>query len=320
MKRIGILGAGGMGGTHARHYASLGKAEIGVFDVDAEKRNGLAERHGLATFDTEEALLAWADAVDICTPTPLHAAQAERAIASGKGILIEKPLAGTLDEARRIVESANRSGTPLMVGQVVRFFPEFARANKLVKDGKVGRPAAIRMRRGGGPPRSEWFLDHTKSGGILVDLAVHDFDWLRWTFGEVAFLYARSVGAKTNRGPDYALTTLTFESGAVAHVESTWMDPAGGRVTLEVCGSEGMIQFDSRTTASLRTHAGPAPRLESPLSPEDDPYRNQLAAFVRYLEGAEPPVTGEDGFMALSIGLAARESALSGRVVVPEKL
>ncbi len=320
MKKIGILGAGGMGATHARHYSNLGTAEIAIFDVDSERREALANRHGIRAFDNEEAMLAWADAVDICTPTPLHADQALRAIREGKGLLIEKPLAHGLEEARSIVEAANRAEVPLMVGQVVRFFPEFARAHKLVKDGKVGRPAAIRVRRGGGAPKSEWFMDHTKSGGILVDLAVHDFDWLRWTFGEVSHLYARSVGAKTNRGPDYALTTLTFESGAVAHVESTWMDPAGGRVTLEVCGSEGMIQFDSRNAASLRTNTGPAARLESPLSAEDDPYRNQLAAFVRYLEGAEPPVTGEDGFMALSIGLAARASALGGRVVVPERL
>jgi predicted dehydrogenase len=232
-------------------------------------------------------------------------------------LLVEKPLAQSLEQAREVVQAADRAGVPMMVGHVVRFFPEFRRANQLVREGRVGKPAAIRMRRGGGPPKAEWFLDHSLSGGILVDLAVHDFDWLRWTFGEVSHLYARSVGARTGRGPDYALTTMTFESGAVAHVETTWMDPSGGRATLEVCGSDGMFQYDSRQAAILRTHTAGLSRAEAPLSLSDDPYRNQLAGFVAGLETGDMPVTGIDGFMALSLGLAARESAHSGRVVVP---
>ncbi|PMZ00384.1 gfo/Idh/MocA family oxidoreductase, partial [Pseudomonas sp. FW306-02-F02-AB] len=83
---------------------------------------------------------------------------------------------------------------------------------------------------------------------------IHDFDWLRWTLGEVKSLYSRSVQARHGEGPDYCLTTLTFESGAIAHVESTWMDPSGFRTTFEVAGSAGLIQHDSRETSSLRTH------------------------------------------------------------------
>lgn len=320
MKRVGIIGAGGMGSTHARHLRGLGTAEIGVFDPIAEKARAVGDAHGAQVFESWDAILAWADAVDICTPTPSHAELAGQAIAAGRALLVEKPLALTLDEARGIVLAAEGAGLPLVVGHVVRYFPEFKLANKMVKDGKVGKPAAIRMRRGGGLPRAEWFLDHSLSGGILVDLAVHDFDWLRWTFGEVKYLFAKSVGARTNRGPDYALTTLTFECGAVAHVESTWMDPAGGRVTLEVCGSAGMFEYDSRNTATLRTHTPGGAKAEAPLSPTDDPYRNQLAAFLECLETGVSPVTGADGFAALSIGLAARESAISGRIVVPERL
>jgi len=320
MKRIGIIGAGGMGGTHARHFRGLGTAEIGIFDTDAQKAGSVAEAHGARAFGSWDEILAWADAVDICTPTPSHAELAGQAIAAGRGLLVEKPLALTLDEARSLVLAADSSGIPLVVGHVVRYFPEFKLGHRLVKDGKLGQPAAIRIRRGGGPPRAQWFLDHSLSGGILVDLAVHDFDWLRWTFGEVKHLFARSLGARSGQGADYALTTLTFESGAVAHVESTWMDPAGGRVTLEVCGSAGMFEFDSRRTATVRTHVASGARAEAPLSVEDDPYRNQLAAFLESLETGKPSVPGVDGFMALSIGLAALESAKTGRVVVPERL
>ena len=163
-------------------------------------------------------------------------------------------------------------------------------------------------------------MDHTRSGGVMIDLGIHDFDWLRWVLGEVKFLYSRSVGAKTMKGPDYALTTLTFDCGAVAHCESTWMDPGGFRATFEVCGSEGMLQHDSRNVATLKMAKAGSTAAESPLSAGDDPYYNQLRGFVSAVqEGRTPPVTGHDGFMALSIALAALESAQTDRVVVPAR-
>ena len=167
-----------------------------------------------------------------------------------------------------------------------------------------------------------WFSDHSKSGGVLLDLAIHDFDWLRWTLGEVKSVFAKSLGAIRGEGPDYALTTLQFDSGAIAHVEATWMDPSGFRVTFEVCGSGGMIEYDSRFTPSLRTSVDGSPTVnEAPLDPTDDPYFNQLKGFVDAVrENREPPVTGFDGLMAVSIASAAIESAKSGKVVSPARL
>lgn len=163
-------------------------------------------------------------------------------------------------------------------------------------------------------------MDHHRSGGVLIDLAIHDFDWLRWTLGEVKHLYSRSLGAKTMQGPDYALTTLTFESGAVAHVETTWMDPSGFRVTFEVAGSGGLIQYDSRDTSILQTHVGGKVAKESPVAPLDDPYYRELRGFLTAVSDGTPlPVTGYDGLMALSIALAALESAKTDRVVVPTR-
>jgi predicted dehydrogenase len=253
-------------------------------------------------------------------PTDYHPDCALKAIAAGRHVLVEKPIAKSLEEAGAVVKAADKAGVVLMVGQVVRYFPEFRKGHDLVAGGAVGKPAAARVRRGGGVPRAEWFLDHSRSGGVLVDLAVHDFDWLRWTLGEVDYLYARSVGSSTMKGPDYALTTLSFDSGAVAHVESTWMDPSGFRVTFEVCGSEGMIEFDSRNTPALRTHTAGGTRTENPLAAVDDPYRNQLKDFVAACRREiAPPVTGYDGFMAVSIALAALESAKTGQTVRPAR-
>lgn len=329
--RVGILGAGGMGNVHARQYRKMPDVELTFFEPTEDRRDRFSKTWDCAPSDSAEAILSSCDLVDICLPTDLHVEFALKAFANGKAVFVEKPMVRDLAEGARLIEAAEKAGCPLMPGQVVRFFPEFREGNRLVREGAVGTPAAARTRRGGLAPRGgagDWFMDHARSGGVLLDLAVHDFDWLRWTLGEVASVYSRSVGAQTGTGPDYALTTLSFDSGAVAHVEATWMDPSGFRMTFEVCGSDGMIEYDSRTTPTLRTHLAPPkegdpPRRggnEAPLVPTDDPYYRQLRAFVQAIQaGAPPPVSGFDGLMCVSIGLAALESARTGRVVKPAR-
>jgi predicted dehydrogenase len=210
-----------------------------------------------------------------------------------------------------------------MPGQVVRYFADFATGHRLVKNGAVGTPAAARTRRGGLAPVGSkgWFQDHHRSGGVLLDLAVHDFDWLRWTLGEVKHLYARSVGIQAGSGPDYALTTITFESGAVAHVEATWMDPGGFRTTFEIAGSKGLIEHDSRQNVALKTTIEGKSFADGAISATDDPYFLELSGFLKAVtDKTTPPITGEDGALAVGIALAAIESAKTGQVVVPERL
>lgn len=323
MVKVGILGAGGMGNAHARHYRNMADVDLSFYDKSADRSKVFAERHGCSPFHGADALISACDVVDVCLPTPLHVEYGLKAIAAGRAVFMEKPMTRTLAEARGLVEAASKAGVPLMPGQVVRFFPEYAAAHKRVVAGAIGRPAAVRTRRGGGAPlggADNWFMDFERSGGVLLDLAIHDFDWLRWTFGEVKCLYARSVGATTGTGPDYGLTTVTFDSGAIGHVEATWMDPSGFSTAFEVCGSEGMIEFDSRSTASLRLHQPGKNVAEAPLAPADDPYYQELRGFLDAVrDGTEPPVTGQEGLMSLAVALAALESAKTGKVVVPER-
>lgn len=319
--RIGILGAGGMGGTHARHYSRIPGVELFLFEIDPARAADFAGKFRVQTVATFEELLEKVDAIDVCLPTNFHAEYALKGIAAGKAVFVEKPLAKSLDEARAIVNAAEAAGTTLMVGHVVRYFPEFKRAHAIVKSGALGTLAAARTRRGGAAPRSEWFQNYDVSGGVLLDLAVHDFDWLRWTLGEVTAVKAMSVGLSKGTWPDYALTTLSFASGAVAHVESTWMDPGGGRVTFEVCGSKGMIEHDSRKTQIVRTSvAGSPTAMESPLDPADDPYYNQLLEFVTAARENRPAaVDGREAFASMAIAAAAVESAMSGKMVAPQR-
>ncbi len=321
--RVGILGTGHMGNTHARQYHKMPDVQVGYHDRHPERADSFRERWDAECCKSSDELIQWADIIDICLPTDLHPEYALKAIAAGKAVFLEKPIAFTLEDGMQIVEAASKANVPLMVGHVLRFFPEYATARRVVQSGAIGTPAAARMRRGGPTPKGqkEWFLDIKRSGGVLLDLVIHDFDWLRWTLGEVKFLYAKSVAVEHGNGPDYALTTLTFESGAVAHVEGTWMDPGGFRTTFEVAGSEGLIEFDSRTSPALRVSTPGNTLIDPSHAPDRDPYFLEMRGFVDAVrDGTTPAVSGEEGLHALAISLAALESAKTGKLVTPARL
>ena len=321
--KVGIIGTGGMGGVHARAYANMPDVELLAFDRNRDRLHSVIAPIGAAPRTSIENLIDAVDVVDICLPTDMHEVVATQALAAGKAVFCEKPLARTLDSARRMVEAAKHAGSHFGVGQVVRYFPEFRRAHDLVKSGAVGRPAAVRTHRGGGAPTGSdaWFMDHTRSGGVLVDLAIHDFDWLRWTFGEVKTVYARSTAANKGAGPDYALTVLSHENGAISHVESTWLDPAGFSTAFEVAGSDGLLAYDSQRAASLSVCVAGRTAYEANMAPTDDPYYHELRAFLDAVGKGEPaPVDILEGFHALAISIAALESATTGKPTAPAPL
>lgn len=318
--RVGVVGCGGMGGVHANKYALMPDVEVSVFDVDTAKLEAFCTARKLKQSASLDDLLSGSDAVDVCLPTAFHREAAVRSLEAGKPTLVEKPLARTVEDCQAMIEAAKRGGAMLIPAHVVRYFPELRAAHELIMGGRIGTPASIRLRRGGGAPKMDWFQDLEISGGILLDLAVHELDWLLWTLGPATSVSSRSVrlgktvgGAEFNG--DYALTTISFESGAVAHVESTWMDPSGFRVTLEASGSDGMIEFDTRENPSLRAHTA-STATENNYAPSDDPYFKQLRAFVDAAAGrSKPAVTAEEGMAAVRLACAAIESSKTGSLV-----
>ncbi|QYK53635.1 MAG: Gfo/Idh/MocA family oxidoreductase [Fimbriimonadaceae bacterium] len=326
--KVGIIGTGGMGNVHARHYANMEGVMVSAWDRDADKLGAFCKHHGAEKAESFEHLLAHADYIDICLPTPLHLEFVIQSLEYGLPTLVEKPMARRLSECQKMIDAAERTGAQLGVGHVVRFFPEFELVHNLVQQGKVGTAAGVRMRRGGRAPMGSegWFRDAEQSGGVILDLAIHDFDWLRWTFGECTQVYAKSVrlgntveGAKFEG--DYALTTLTFECGVIAHVETTWMDPSGFRAVLEVSGSEGVIEFDSRHAPAVRTHMDSGSTAGSFMDNQGDPYYKHLSQVVEAVRTGEPmPISGADGMAAVAIAEAAIQSAVEGRAVDPRNL
>jgi UDP-N-acetylglucosamine 3-dehydrogenase len=333
MFRVALVGAGGMAGMHASCYTAIPNAElVGVMDIRPEAAQALADRHGARPFTDFDKMLTEThpDVVDVCCPTPWHVdyicAAAARAGELGlRGLSTEKPMARTLADCQRMIAAAELADIPLFVAQVVRFFPEFALAKRQVDAGAVGKPAAIRTRRGGHMPRAwnDWYGDFARSGGCVLDLIIHDFDWLRWTFGEVERVYARGLGASKLPGYDYALVTLRFRSGAIGHVEGTWNDPGGFKVTLEIAGDEGLLEynFNQPTGIPFRSAVSGGDEQRAavavPESPTGmNPYEAELQHFLDSLElGVPPSISPRDGMEAVRIALAALESIETGKPV-----
>lgn len=324
--RIGIAGVGFMGSTHAAGWAATDAELVGFSAETPQEAQDLAAQYGARVFEDFEAMLDEVDVVDICVPTHLHAPLTILAAKRGKHVICEKPLARTVDEAKEMIAVCKAAGVQLFVAHVVRFFPEYASAKAVVDQGQIGRVATARYMRGSYRPKKpvgNWFLDEAKSGGILLDLMIHDLDYARWIGGEVESVLARKVSTAHPDSPiDYGMVILTHRSGAISHVAGAWAyPPPTFRTGFEISGDQGMIEFDSQSAAPIESllakPTGDAPDVGLPASPvAESPYTTQIKEFYAALTTGSPVrVSAADGLAAVQIALAAVESARSGQAV-----
>jgi predicted dehydrogenase len=324
--KVGIIGAGFMGTVHAAAWRETPATIVGFVAETAQESGRLAAQYGASVYPTLEAILPDVDVVDICAPTHLHYEMVLQSAASGKQIICEKPLARTAPQAEAMIAACRQAGVRLLVAHVVRFFPEYALAKSAVEAGHIGRPAVIRLARGSFRPKKptgNWFLDFEKSGGMMLDLMIHDFDYARWLAGEVESVFARTIGSTNPAAPaDYGLAILRHQSGALSHVAGAWAyPPPTFRTRLEIAGDAGLIEFDSAATAPiellLKKADTDSPDVGLPASPlSESPDTTQIKAFYAALVDTHPVrVTAEDGLAAVRIALAAIESAQTGRAV-----
>jgi predicted dehydrogenase len=326
MKRIGIVGAGLMAGMHAVRWNQLPVELVGFYAPTREHAEAHAAKYGGRAMDSLEELLANVDAVDVCTPTAEHMGPVLAAAAAGKHVVCEKPLARHLADAEAMIAACEQAGVRLFVAQVVRFFPEFVQAKALIDSGKLGKLGVLRTVRGGDFPRpNSWYGDFEKSGGVIMDLSIHDIDYLRWCCGEVTRVFARGLSYSGIKATDHALLTLRFQNGAIGHIEGSWAYPGGNfRTFLEIAGDEGLLTFDSMNTSPVQLtlkqeaieQGGNVTIPGGFLDAADDPYLLELAHFLEGIDsGEEFRVKPEDGLAALRISLAAMESVRTGKPV-----
>ncbi len=317
-----------MGRTHADGWRECGGEIGGVLATPDRSARELADAYDAPVVETIAELAGGVDIVDVCSPTPLHRDHVSAAVEAGsRAIFCEKPLARHLGEAEAMVRACRGAGIPLGVGHVLRFFPEYGNALAAVRRGELGKLAVLRFSRRTFAPRKPWFLDTAQSGGVVLDLMIHDLDFARLAAGEVQRVYARVDPGSDGRQHAYAL--LTHASGTITHVEGSWRYPQPEfHTSFEFAGSKALVTFDSQSTQAIRLHLTPlrgsvtdadrllpeVPVAASPIS--ENPYAAELTAFRRAIDaGSEPPVSGEEGVRTLQLALAVLESSESGRPV-----
>ena len=327
--RVGVLGVGRIGKIHTENLVTrIPGAELAVLaDVFPEELKAVAARLGVSRTVTDYRdviSLRDIDAVIICTPTNTHYQIILDAAAAGKHVFCEKPIELSIEKIRKINQTVEKCGVQLMVGFNRRFDPNFSKVHEMVDSGKIGHPQILRITSRDPAPPPEDYL--RASGGIFLDMTIHDFDMARYlTGGDVREVYAKadvliSPIFKKVDDWDTAIVTLTFENGALATIDNSRKAVYGYDQRLEVFGSEGMIAVNNKTPddhISLdRVGVHSSLPLYFFLERYADSYLSEMQAFVDAVNDNRPvPVTCNDGLMSVAIGLAATKSAKENRPV-----
>ncbi len=326
--KLAVAGLGRIGKIHLRNLCrNFPDVDVmGVMDVLDESKE-IADAYGVPhcvrTFD-ELIALPGLDGVVICSPTDTHADYVARAAQAGKQIFCEKPLDLSLARVREVTALVERSGVNLMLGFNRRFDPEFKRIRKLVATGAVGDPQIVKITsRDPGPPPIEYIK---VSGGLFLDMTIHDFDMARYISGkQVKEVYARGavlVDPEIGRAGDIdtASIILTFDDDTMAIIDNSRKAAYGYDQRLEVFGSKGMAQAENvfPNRHKLYTASGTSGDLPMHFFLEryDASYNQEMREFVDALSsGGEMPVGGQDGLLSIAMGLAAKQSVQENRPV-----
>ena len=309
MTAVAVIGLGGIGRLHARTLATEpGDAELAaVVDARADVAAAAAAQLGTTAGLSYDDVLtdAGVDAVVIATPTPTHADMVERAAMAGKHVFCEKPLSLGLADGRRAVEAARARGVCLQVGFQRRFDRDFRAAKACIDSGELGTIGFVRIaHRNRMPPHSDGLVE--RLGSIFVDMAIHDFDAVRWLVGEIAELDACAAS-------ETAVVTVRLDGGALGVIDN--MRRAGYfECSVEVVGSESTIRFGagaSPTGIEWLTPAGRRSDLAMDYIARHAPaYRDELRHFLACVRsGKEPDVGGDDSLEALRLSLLAERCA-----------
>ena len=302
--RVGVIGVGVMGSNHARVLAELpGVRLIGVADPDRKRCDQVARSLGCASFrDATDLIRHGVDAVTIAAPTHLHRDIAIDCAARGIHVLVEKPIASTVEESRAIVAAARRAGVTLMVGHVERFNPAVQSIKRAIKDQDILSIAITRV--GPFPPRMS-------NVGVVIDLAVHDIDLIRWfTDSDIVEIQPQTSSAVAER-EDIALLQFRTASGVLAHINTNWLTPFKAR-TIHIATRDKYLIGDLLTlqvTECFGFQPDGSYSMRHLSVGYAEPLRSELVAFVNAIRSGEAPaVTGEEAVASLEIATRCLEA------------
>jgi len=337
--RVCLIGAGRAGKVHAnslRRHVPSGEV-VALVDSNPEALQATGEQFGVeARFPTlEQALdrLAF-DAVVITTPTHTHCPLAVTAAEAGKHVLLEKPMALSLEECDRILAAVDRAGVLLQMAYMRRFDPEFVAAFARIQAGEIGQPMIIKsLSHGPGLP-PPWARDIATSNGLLAEVNSHDWDCTRWlissnpqrVYTEVANFKGAARGVDTPNFYDNAVVSIRFDSGALGSISGICPCEYGYDARVEIVGERGIMQIGDMQGQAIVVCTNRDHGLVTPIYrtwPERFAwgYIHEMEHFVDcILTQTQPRVTGEDGRWAVAGVLAGTRSFLEERPVLLEEI
>jgi predicted dehydrogenase len=325
--RVGILGAGFMGSTHAKAFTTVPDIEIaGIYGLSPNRAEPLAAEVGSTATTNLRQLIddPSIDAIDVCLPGPQHKEATEAALAAGKHVLLEKPITLDLAEADVLVELGERSDRVFMIAHVCRFWPEYEEIKRLVDSGDYGRPvSALAFRRQPFPAWSALFSQSEMTGGAVIDMMIHDYDALNWILGAPKSVAARGRLNSRSRGYDQVQVMIDY-GDASALVDGGMMMPESYAFTaaLHVLCEAGAFEYTFRAGGRSVEMAGGVNELrffpnegdpQTLTVAQHDPYREEIAYFVDCIKNNTPAnrASPTDARTALKVALAARKAVES---------
>lgn len=297
--RVGVVGVGVMGSNHARVFAGLPDVElVAVADPDRKQADFVAKTLGCAAVPDVAALLDLKlDAVTIAGPTHLHRDIALACIERGVHVLVEKPIASSVEEGNEIIAAARKAGVTLMIGHVERFNPAVEAIKEAIRGEDILSIAITRV--GPFPPRMS-------NVGVVIDLAVHDIDLIRWfTDSDIVEVQPQVSSAVAER-EDIALLQFRTASGVLAHINTNWLTPFKARNVI-VATRGKYVQADLLTrqvTECFGFQPDGSYSMRHLSVGHAEPLRAELLAFTSAVRSGQPPaVTGEQGVASLAIAI-----------------
>jgi UDP-N-acetylglucosamine 3-dehydrogenase len=301
--RVGVAGAGIMGCNHARVIAAIPGVElVGIADPDPDRRQFAQQVLDCETFPDVGALLKRKiAAVVVATPTATHLEVAITCIEQGIHVLVEKPIASSVEEARRIISAARKANVTLMVGHIERFNPAVEALKQAVLSNQILSIAITRV--GPIPPRAP-------EVGIVTDLAVHDIDLILWlTQSKIVEIQSQLCSA-VSQNEDLALLQFRTASGVLAHVNTNWVTPFKARTVTVATRDKFLIAdlLSQQTTEYFGFHPDGSYSMRHLSVSHTEPLRAEIKAFTDAIfQSKRPPVSGEDGLASLEVAMSCLE-------------
>lgn len=306
--RAGVIGIGAMGQHHVRIYSEMEDVElVGISDISKSRVNELSGQYGVKGYTDHMQLLKQdLDVVSIVVPTTLHKLIGFDAINAGVNILMEKPIADTLENARELTDAAKSAGIKLMVGHIERFNPAVMKLKEIIESDVLGKIVSICTRRVGP------YNPRIRDVGVILDIGVHDIDVISYLYGKrVNEVYA-IAGANIHSMDDHAAIMLRFDHEFSGLVEVNWLTPHKVR-KLTAIGLKGVAYLDY-LDQTLEVHD--EDWIRKAKIEKEEPLKKELEYFINaILTNKEPKPSGDDGIHALEVAMAAIESYSKAKAI-----